>query len=295
MTVDIQELDSLLDHVVERAQINYPRMRSLPWSQKEDDFLRRYLGWLSEEEIAAELGRSVVAVHLRWKRDLYLIAPSKRLNVITAHKAAHALGVEDHKVAGWVDQGLINGRIMPCKRRIRLINRISFFVWVISPKNWVYFNPRRVVDPYLKRLISLRMKRWGDEWWTTRQIADYHGVDVGDVKRYIQLGRLKSFRLPYSLGGRDFNRKWSNHFVLKSEATRTGFKFFRRGDDRCSLTKGGRRWIKRALAKGMNAVEIGRTMKKNHGTVDSWIRRYFPDATRLHGGAAHSRRKEKEK
>jgi len=253
------------------------------WTREENQFLADNLGWLTDEEMAEQLARTPTAVHLHWKRDLHLTGPSKAPDVITAHKAAEALGIDEHKVAHWVDAGLIAGRIMAGGRKIRLIQRETFRRWALNPMNWVYFDIRQVQDVELKRLMLKRAARWGDEWWTTRQVADHHGVNTQDVKRYIHLGRIHSFRLPVSLGGRHAVRAWSNHFVLRSEATRADLHFVRRGDDMSTLTPRGRAWLEKALALGWNASQIGRSMKRDGQTVLNWIRRFYPRVKMVSG------------
>jgi len=78
-----------------------PRRKPLPWSEREDEFLRQNLGVLSEEEIGAALRRTLTAVHLRWKRDLGLPAPSKTPGYMTANQAAKILAVDVHAVCRW--------------------------------------------------------------------------------------------------------------------------------------------------------------------------------------------------
>jgi len=266
------------------AQVKAAKARE--WSLKEEDFLRSALGHLSEEAIALQLGRTVTGLHIHWKRDMGLPAPSKAPEVITAQGAANMLGIDAHKIAGWVDAGLIPGRLMPGGRKIRLIGRKVFFRWACSPANWMYFDRRRVKDGKLRRLLQLEAKRWGDEWWTTRQVANYHGVEVSDVKRYIKFGRIHAFQPPVSIGGRHPNRTWGFHYVRKSEATRPGLHFFRRGEDMSTLTPGGRRWIKKALKMGLSCEAIGRTMKRKGPTVNLWVRRFFSKTVLSRGAAA---------
>jgi hypothetical protein len=272
MSLDVA---ALAKFVVARSE--YLREGARIWTPREDQFLRKNLGWLTDEEMGQALGRSAIAVHLRWDRDLGLPGPSKAPDVITAHKAASLLGIDAHKTAYWVDCGLIPGRMMAGGRNIRLIDRTAFRRWVLNPMNWVYFDPKRVQDPELSRMLKLRAARWGDEWWSTVRVARYHGVDTGDVKRYIAAGRLPSFRLPVSLGGRHTERGWSNHFVLKSEAIKV--KFNKRGKGNfeypSQFTPAADAWLLRARDElGMTFVHIGRTMKigtekKNHKTGTS--------------------------
>lgn len=280
-------MDAMMDRMVRLAVAEDAANGRRTWTAAEDQYVRDHLGWLTDAEMAEALGRTPVAVHLRWNLDLKLCGPSKAPEVITANRAAEALGIDAHKVAHWVDVGLIRGRFMAGGRNIRLIQRETFRRWALNPENWVYFDHRLVMDPELRRMMAKRARRWGDEWWTTRQVAEHHGVEVGDVKRYIQMGRIHSVRLPVSLGGRHAERKWSNHFVLKSEAVQV--KFYHHGDDKSSLTPGGKAWIKKALRMGWNATWIGRSMGHDAPhTVLNWIKRYFPHVKMAKGRASWS-------
>jgi hypothetical protein len=256
MTVDL----ALIDFVVSRSE--GIRTSARRWTAEEDDFLRENLGWMTDAEIGQQLGRSAIAVHIRWDRELALPGPSKASNVITANRAAQMLGIDRHKTAGWVDMGLIPGRIMAGGRNIRLIDRTLFRRWVLDPLNWVWFDPGKVDDPELRRLLKKRAKRWGDEWWSTRQVADYHGVTTGDVKRYIQHGKLESFRLPVAVGGGEWDRKWSNHFVRKSHAVQVTFIKGRGWHKVSQFTPAADRWLLYARdVLGFTFIHIGRTMK----------------------------------
>jgi hypothetical protein len=266
-TMNTKSAGALLDSIMARAEAAYPALRSPSWTAQEDAFLRENLSWMTDAEIGEALGRTENAVHLRWTRDLLLPSPSKHPEIITANQAAKLIGIDRHKVAHWVDMGIIPGRLMAGGRSIRLINRVSLMVWLCSPKNWVYFDIKNVVDPKLKRMLKLRAQRWGDEWWTTRQVADYHGVETGDVKRYIVIGRLQSVRLQVSLGGRNQVRKWSNHFVLKSDALKISFckgKGCNKKSQKTQqkFTPRADAWLLKARDElGMTFLSIGRTMK----------------------------------
>lgn len=239
---------------------------SRTWTESEDQFMRDHLALMTDAEIGQQLGRSEIAVHLRWSRDLHLPSRSKHPDVLTGRRAAEMLGIDEHKIAHWIDVGLIPGRLMPGKRikfhTIHLVDRVAFRRWVLNPMNWPYFHADRVRDPELKRMLKKRAKRWGDEWWTTRQVADYHGVDPKDVERYVKHGRLESFHLPVSLGGREWNRKWSNHFVWRSHAVTVTFWKGKGNHKPCQFTPAADRWLLKARDKlGFTFVHIGRTMK----------------------------------
>lgn len=272
-------------------QVITEKAKAPKWSAEEDEFLRLALGYMSEENIALELGRTVTAIHIHWKRDMHLRAPSKAEDVITAQGAADALGIDPHKTEYWVDAGLIPGRLLAAPRKIRLIKRVTFMRWACAPRNWVYFDPKKVQDPHLKRLLKLEARRWGDEWWTTRQVADYHKVDTKFVASYITKGWLPALQPEFTIGGRNFKNAWRFWFVLKSEAIRPDFHFRHRGEDCTSLTPRGKIWLKKALKMGLNCSEIGRSMGGHDPmTILNWVNRNFPELKPKAGGAGHSKK-----
>lgn len=220
------DMSALINYAVTGAERD--RLKPRKWSPEEDTFLKDNLGHLTDEEIGKQLGRSAVGVHLRWARDLRLPGPSKAPGVVTAQQAANMLGIDQHKIAHWVDKGFIPGRLMAGGRKIRLIDRQVFTQWALDPQHWMYFDITRVKDTELKKQLKEAAKRWGDEWWPTPQVAKYHGVRVTDVKRYIKSGRIQATRIQYSLGGRHPDPYWAYWFVLKSEATRVDLTFIRR-------------------------------------------------------------------
>jgi hypothetical protein len=236
---------------------------TLKWTEEEDNFLRENLGWLTEDEIAAHLGRTVVAVHLRWKRDLLLPAPSRHPDVITAEQAANVLRVESHAFIWWCDNGLIQFRIMPGGRKIRIIQREAFKRWIVNPANWIYFDWKNIQDEKIKRLCELRAQRWGDERWTTRQVADHHGVDVKDVTRFIKLGRVKGVQCQVSKGGRHAERRWTYWFVLRSDALKLEFVRGQGSNTAWKPTPRQVKWMRKAFKMGWSYNAILRSMKSD--------------------------------
>ena len=100
--------------------------------------------------------------------------------------------------------------------------------------------------------------------YATIQAADYHGVNAKDIERYIKLGRISGFRLPVSLGGRNPDRKWSYHFVLRSAAKRLVFVRGSGSSRKKStlFTPRADAWLLKARDElHMTFIRIGRTMK----------------------------------
>ena len=173
-------MKSLIDVMVEeavavgrhtRVQHNFFTNPARRWLAHEDKFLRENLGILSDDAIGEALGRTPTAVHLRWKRDLGLPVPSKDPAMLTPGGIAALLGVDRSAPADWMDRGLLPVRFLPMARRIRVVGRTQFLMWFVNPLNWAYFDHRKVKDPYLRRLLQLKRRRWNDAWWTTSQVG----------------------------------------------------------------------------------------------------------------------------
>lgn len=260
--------DALMDSILMRSALISPSLGARPWSTQEDTFIRANLGYLTDSEIGSALGRTEVAVHIRWDRELGLPGPSKATNVVTAHQAARMLGLDGHTTCGWVDMGLLPGRIMAGGRNIRLIERETLRRWAANPMHWIYFDPEGVVDPELKRLLELRQARWGDAWWTARQVADYHGVDVGNVNNWIKQRRLPAMQAQYSVSGRHLDRRWSYWFVLRSVATHPNLVFWTHSNRKPRFTARAEVWILRARDElGWSFDAIARSVGKTHETI----------------------------
>lgn len=179
------------------------------WTEEEDAFLRANLGILSEEDIAARLGRTVDAVKIRWPRKGYH-APSKQPGDIVARRVGDMLGMCGKKVKRLINMDVMPARTIPGKRRIMVINRYQLLRWCVQPQNWIYLKVHRIKDRRIKRLVEVRQARWDDEWWSTGQVAKYHGCDHRVVNRRIHEGRLPAV-------------KWDNWYVLKSDALKQRF------------------------------------------------------------------------
>ena len=198
------------------------RRKSPNWQPDEDEFLRLHLGKLSEDEIAKRLGRTLVAVHLRWSRDLGLPAPSKAPDILTCEQVAEGLGVDSKTAAMLIDRGILAGRRLPTDDVTRVVLRTTLLRFVTQPCNWCYIDPERVglrgprrtksaydaeFWAHARRLAQRAMERWDDEWWTPGQAGRHHGVDHRLINRDIHQGKLPAVR-------------WGNWRILKSDAVK---------------------------------------------------------------------------
>jgi hypothetical protein len=155
---------------------------------------------------------------------------------------------------------------------MRLIPRVSFYRWVVSPSNWIYFDWKKIPDRRLRRLCQLRAKRWGDEWWDTPTVARHHGVTTSDVKRLIYRKELPAVQVAVSRSGRHKDPSWLNWFVLKSEAVKVKFIKGRGSHTEWQPTKRAQAWIRKAWKAGWSFEAIVRSMGS---PVTSWTLRNY--------------------
>ena len=225
-----------------------PRRKPLPWSEREDEFLRQHLGVLPEEEIGTALGRTRAAVRLRWKRDLGLPAPSKTPGYVTANQAARVLAVDVHTVCRWIERRWVRARPLPFQgRKVWRIRIEDLKRFAVKTEHWMLFRPERVRDPTLARLVTLAIERWDDEWLTPGRVAEMHDVDHRDVNRYIRAGKLPGV-------------KWGNWWIRRSDAERVSFHKGRGTGHALDWSEEGDAFLVLARAAGFSLTAIGRLM-----------------------------------
>jgi hypothetical protein len=170
------------------------------WTKKDDAFLKKNLLTLTAEELAQKLGRSPTAVKLRRKR-LGLASITSQVG-LSAHVVGLMLGFDNGKEVGQlVSGGIMPGRRAPLGNNRFSIDRDQLIRWCVNPANWVYFNPEKVNDPEIRRLLNLRKERWNDEWWSTMQVAKYYRISQSEVTRHCREGRIPCRRPAGGLRG----------------------------------------------------------------------------------------------
>lgn len=266
-----------------KSIIPKPVIKFPAWTKKEDNFVETYLGILREEDIAEILGRSEIAVHLRWKRDLGLPAPSRHPDFITANQISVGLGTDVHSVMKLINKGILKGHKLPSDRAIRLVNRVTLLQFIVNPLNWIYFKPERVGMPshalmrrmgkiydaefwlYARRLVKKRQSLWKDEWWSIGKVARYHNVDHHLVNKAIHKGHLKA-------------KDWGNWWILKSHATNPSLRFWtgkgRKGEDKLHLNPHTKAFMILAEAVGLMYSEIAILMEWKEKRVAYLLRRF---------------------
>lgn len=199
-----------------RGQVVLRRGRSGPiqtrstaarWSPEELNYFHDRLGKVSEAEIGAALGRTVVALNIIRKRKGWP-APTKMPDELTAHRCGLLIGKDPKCITRLIDLGILPGRVLPKGRNIHVVKRVTLARWLITPRNWVYYRAANIRDPHLRRLVLLAQSRWPDRWLTTGEAAAIMGTDHRNVNQWIHRGRLPAVH-------------WNNWYVLESVARRT--------------------------------------------------------------------------
>lgn len=256
------------------AVIRAEQVKRPPWTAEEEAFLLENLAQIGIEEAARRLGRSRMAVKVRATR-IGATMPRHAPGYLSTNQIAKILGVDSHIPPTWVDLGILEGERFPYdpsgppKRRVRVE---VFKRWLIRPRSWVYFKVERIRVAHFRRLVELAQQRWGDEWWTTRQAADYLGCDPKLILHNILHGRIYGLRVPGH--SRRRKQRWAYWYVRRSEIEK--FRLPTKRDSRLKFTARADEFMVRARVEwGLPAAVIARMMKYpgSYKSVDYRIRR----------------------
>lgn len=209
---------NLIQSAVSGAMLQLPQAKAPRWSETDLRRVEELLPFNSAEEVGRMLGRSANAIKIIRIRN-GIQAGSKTDGWFTANQVREMLGMADGRpVIGWVKKGFVMGHQI--KGDITwMINEVSLRRWVVSPISWVYFDPSKIVDKGIARLVELAQARWGDEWLSTRQVADMKGTDTKVVLMAIKRGQLPGVHIQEK-DGRHENTAWAFWAVRRSDAER---------------------------------------------------------------------------
>jgi hypothetical protein len=228
------------------VQVEERSAKAPTWNLVEEKFIVENYATISDAEIGKILNRSATAIHIHREREMNLPAPSKSPGVVTVNRAAKILGMSScHALGYWFEVGLVPGYRLPGGNMCRLIRMDEFTRWVCTPANWVYIDIDKIRDERLYRMAHKRLEHWGDAWWTTAQVAEYHGVAGATIiAMHIKHGYLKGMQPEFSIGGRNLDRSWKYWRILRSEAI--ALKIHSRTGTRSQFTPRGEAWILKA-------------------------------------------------
>jgi len=236
--------------------------RTNTWTEEEDRFLQDNLGRMPLDELTKSLGRSANSLKLRSVRKGYT-PPTKVSGWISANKAGELLGLDSHTVPNWFRLGVIPGRYACTKNAdIIMINLDDLKFWATRSRHWPYFKVDRMPPGHLRWLVEKAQARWGDEWLTTAQVAEMHGLkDAKAVLMDIKHGRLPAIQCRH-IDGRG-KGTWAHWFVRKSDAL--AYQHPSRSDARKSTwyTDQADAYLRNLVADGRTSAQAARLMKQN--------------------------------
>jgi hypothetical protein len=202
------------------------------WRPEEEAYLREWHGRVPEAEIAAQLGRTPIAVQIR-RIKLGLAPANSDMEYWTTTSLAPALGLAHGTVGGWMTTPVygfvphpktgelviarLEERELPVvlhwmrQKPVKMVKKVALLQWLADPLNhWLLAsNPRvQIRDKQMARVVHFARLGWGDEWLTAQQVAERYHVGVGAVRQWVRLGWL-----PQSV--RQGGYRW---FIRHSEA-----------------------------------------------------------------------------
>lgn len=254
------DLTALITNSLKVGMAQTPSRKALRWSEKDLAQVKKLLPYYSPKIVGQMLGRSEDAIKIIRQRQ-HIKASSKSEGWLTANRVMRLLGMTDARpVIGWVKKGLVLGHRI-AGDDTWLVHEISLRRWIVSPRSWVYFDTTRIQDPHLARLVELAQERWGDEWLTTRQVADLKGTTTRQIGQSIFRGAIPAIHI-VGKDGRHENAAWSLWAVKRSDAEAWQFN-----PPAFDLTDRMHAFILLAGAIGLSGMNIAKLTGVSHSTA----------------------------
>ena len=253
-------LTTLIASSLKVGMAQAPSRKAPRWSEKDINRVRELLLYYSPKVVGQMLGRSEDAIKIMRQRQK-IQASSKTEGWLSANRVMRLLGMPDARpVIGWVKKGLVLGHRI-AGDDTWMVHEISLRRWIVSPRSWVYFDTTRIQDPHLARLVELAQERWGDEWLTTRQVADLKGTTTRQIGQSIFRGAIPAIHV-VGKDGRHENVAWAFWAVKRSDAEAWQFK-----PPAFDLTNRMHAFILLAGAIGLSGVNIAKLTGISHSTA----------------------------
>jgi hypothetical protein len=254
------DVTALITNSLKVGMAQTPSRKALRWSEKDLAQVEELLPYCSPKVVGQMLGRSEDAIKIMRQRQ-HIKASSKSEGWLTANRVMQLLGMPDARpVIGWIKKGLVLGHRI-AGDDTWLVHGISLRRWIVSPRSWIYFDTSRIQDLHLARLVELAQERWGDEWLTTRQVADLKGTTTRQIGQAIFRGAIPAIHI-IGKDGRHENAAWSLWAIKRSDAEAWQFKL-----PAYDLTDRMHAFILLAGAIGLSGMNIAKLTGVSHSTA----------------------------
>jgi hypothetical protein len=258
--LSISDIAGLITNCLKVGMAQAPSRKAPRWSEKDLNLVRELLPYHSPKVVGQMLGRSEDAIKIIRQRQ-HIKASSKSEGWLTANRVMRLLGMPDARpVIGWIKKGFVLGHRI-AGDDTWMVHEISLRRWIVSPRSWVYFDTTRIQDLHLPRLVELAQERWGDEWLTTRQVADLKGTTTRQIGQSIFRGAIPAIHI-VGKDGRHENAAWSFWAVKRSDAEAWQFK-----PPVFDLTDRMHAFILLAGAIGLSGMNIAKLTEVSHSTT----------------------------
>ncbi len=258
------DLSTLITNTLKVGMAQAPSRKAPRWSEKDLNRIKELLPFYSPKVVGQILGRSEDAIKIIRQRQK-IKASSKSEGWLSANRVMRLLGMPDARpVMGWIKKGLVLGHQIQGDDTW-MVHEISLRRWIVSPISWLYFDTEKIQDPHLARLVELAQEHWGDEWLTSRQVADLKGTMTRQVGQTIFRRQLPAVHI-VGKDGRHENGKWAFWGVKRSDAEAWQFKppAYNPMDRRHAF-------ILLASAIGLSCMTIGKMVNLCHSTASQHI------------------------
>jgi len=166
---------------------------------------------------------------------------------------------------GWGEKGFVLGHQITGETTW-MIHEISLRRWITSPTSWAYFNASRIANRDLATLVRLAQARWGDEWLSTRQVAEMQGTNPKTVLQAIVRGTLPAIHVRHKDGRH--RGAWAFWAVKRSEAEKWMYKL-----PAYDLMDQTHAFMLLACAIGLSAERIGKLCGLSTASVAQRLRK----------------------
>lgn len=101
-------------------------------------------------------------------------------------EVARIFGVTENTIRLWITYGWLPAfKSSDGARAHWRWQRADLFDLVRDRRSWVAWHPAQITDPELRAFAELTRNAAGGRWWTTKQVAAYHGVAANTILTYV--------------------------------------------------------------------------------------------------------------
>lgn len=163
------------------------------WTEADDEILASWWGLEPDEVVADRLNRTVNACKIRATRSLGL---ARSAQFLTARTVAQIVGVDRHRVLGWIAEGILPAQRSAVGAGARRAWRIDAddLESFLRDYPWRYDRQRMEQGSFYRRIADAAWDR--DPWLTIPEVAHALGVSTETIRCHLRRRRLRGVKSP---------------------------------------------------------------------------------------------------